>query len=42
MHPTMVESFVGRVFDHYGEPEAEAYPAAGGASAAAGPSAARR
>ena len=41
MHPTMVESFVGRVFEHYGEPEAEAYPA-GGAPATAGPSAARR
>ena len=42
MHPDMVESFVRRVHEHYGEPEPEAYPAAGGASAAATPSAARR
>ncbi len=44
MHPAtaMVEAFVGRVFDHYGQQEeAEAYPA-GGASGAAGSSVAHR
>ena len=38
-HEDLVESFVSRVYEHYGLPEAEDDAAHGAAAAAAGPSA---